>query len=103
MAFCRGLNMARHSSHILDLARQGAEARFRELIDEARLLVESFPHLRDAFDPDELPISFLVARGSGQLTAEQPGRRRQRMSAAVRKAASDRMKVDWTGRRAGKK
>jgi len=28
----------------------------------------AFPHLRDAFDKDELPITFIVAKGSGRLT-----------------------------------
>jgi len=28
--------MAKHSAHILDLARRGAETRFGELIDEAK-------------------------------------------------------------------
>jgi hypothetical protein len=52
---------------ILDLARRGAEAR-RDLLHELKLLLLAFPHLRDAFDKDELPITFLVAKGSGRLT-----------------------------------
>jgi len=57
---------------ILDLARRGAEAR-RALLHEVRLLLLAFPHLRDAFDEAELPISFIVAKGSGRLTRRKGG------------------------------
>jgi hypothetical protein len=53
---------------ILELARRGAEARLRDLLHEVRLLLLAFPRLRDAFDKDELPITFIVAKGSGRLT-----------------------------------
>ena len=84
--------MPKHSSHILESARRNAELRFRDLLQEARLLVQLFPDLRDAFDADELPISFIVARGSGRLRKTQDARRRRtvrrpRTSAAARKAA----------------
>jgi hypothetical protein len=59
--------MAKQSPRLLELARREAEARFQDLVHEARLLVELFPHLRDSYDPDELPVSFIVAKGSGQL------------------------------------
>jgi hypothetical protein len=39
--------MAKHSSHILDLARKGAEHRFEELKAEIAALVKHFPHLSD--------------------------------------------------------
>jgi hypothetical protein len=48
----------------LTVAKQEAEARFRELIDELRMLTIAFPHLGDSFDADELPISFILERGS---------------------------------------
>jgi hypothetical protein len=57
--------MAKHSAHILQLARQGAQARLRELRDEVRLLLSAFPDLRDAFDEDELPVSFIMKRDGG--------------------------------------
>jgi hypothetical protein len=94
--------MAKRSSQILELAKRGAELRVRDLIQEVTLLVQSFPHLRDAFDKDELPISFIVAKGSGRLTKGTPGRRR-RMSAAARKAVSQRMKRFWAARRKASK
>ena len=58
---------AKTHSSILELARRGAEVR-RDLLHELRLLLLAFPHLRDAFDKDELPITFIVAKGSGRLT-----------------------------------
>ena len=87
--------MPKHSSHVLELARRGAEYRFRELAQEAKHLVRLFPHLRDSFDPDELPVSFIIAKDSGRT----PRRRRSRMSAAARKAVSLRMKKYWAARR----
>jgi hypothetical protein len=60
--------MTKRSSHVLDRAKREAEARLRNVLHEARLLLLAFPHLRDAFDKDELPISFIVAKGSGRLT-----------------------------------
>jgi hypothetical protein len=72
--------MAKRSSHILEYARRGAEVRLRELTQEIKNLVELFPHLRDSFDRDEMPVSFLIAKGSGQLTRKTPksARRRRR-------------------------
>jgi hypothetical protein len=96
--------MAKHSSHVLELARRGAEARFRELAQEAKYLIELFPHLRDSFDKDELPLAFIIAKGSGRLTKASAARPRQRrMSAAARKAVSARMKKYWAARRTAKK
>ena len=86
---------AKHSSNILALAKRGAEARLEDLKQEIKLLVGLFPHLRDSFDKDELPLSFIMAKDSGRLKAKDGGRRRQRMSAAARKAVSARMKKYW--------
>jgi hypothetical protein len=89
--------MARQHSHILELAKRGAEVRTRELLDELKLLVDLFPHLRDSFDKDELPVRFILAEGAGR--GETPVSGRRRMSAAQRKAVSARMKRYWSGRR----
>lgn len=94
--------MPRPSSRILDLAKRGAEARLQDLRHEAEMLMELFPHLRDSFDKDELPIKFIVAKGSGRLTKRKAvlgTRRQRRMSAAARKAVSQRMKKYWAARR----
>jgi hypothetical protein len=96
--------MARHSSHILELARRGAEARFRELIDELKMLSTSFPHLRDAIDRDELPVRFLMRQGRDKARAKASGsrRRRRQWSVAARRAAAARMKAFWAERKAAK-
>ncbi len=59
--------MGTRTRPILELARRGAEAR-RDLLHEIKLLLLAFPRLRDAFDEAELPISFIIAKGSGRLT-----------------------------------
>jgi hypothetical protein len=47
------------------------------------LLLLAFPHLRDAFDEAELPISFILAKGSGRLTRRKgAGHQRNRPRAA---------------------
>lgn len=92
--------MATHSRHLLDLARRGAEVRLREIVHEARNLVALFPHLRDSFDPDELPVQFIIAEGAGR-TSVMPARRR-RMSAAARRAVGRRMKKYWAEQRKSK-
>ncbi len=51
------------------------KARLQDLLHEARLLLLAFPHLRDAFDKDELPIAFVLAKGSGRLTKRSNARR----------------------------
>ena len=80
--------MARYSSHILELARRGADARFRELLDELNVLTLSFPHLRDAVDRDDLPVKFILKRGRDKARAfEAP--RRPTMPAKARKAIGE--------------
>jgi hypothetical protein len=86
-----------------DLAKRGAEVRFRELVDEAKSLIGLFPHLRDAFDPDELPLPFIIKEGARRAALPQSSARRSRMSPAARRAASERMKRHWAARRKGKK
>lgn len=81
--------MARHSSHILELARRGADARFHELLDELSLLTLSFPHLRDAFDRDDLPVTFILRRGRDKAQAEKVPLKRRKRSAAARKTIGD--------------
>jgi hypothetical protein len=74
--------MGTRTRPILELARRGAEAR-RDLLHEVKLLLLAFPHLRDAFDEAELPISFILAKGSGRLTRRKvAGHQRNRSRAA---------------------
>jgi hypothetical protein len=82
----------RQNAHLYELAKRGAEVQLRELVQEAKNLIGLFPHLRDSFDPDELPLSFIIAKDAGGVTrsgAERPGRRR-RMAAAARRVTSAR-------------
>ena len=91
--------MAKHSTHILDLAKRGAEARLQDLVHEAKILIDLFPHLKDSFDKDELPVDFIVARGSGQLKKDTDLRPGKPMTAAQKKAVSERMKKYWAKRK----
>ena len=95
--------MARHSSHILELAKRGALARFQDLVQEAKLLLQLFPHVRDSVDKDQLPISFIVAKGSGRLTKKEVVRKKRHLSPAQRKAVSVRMTKYWAAKRKAKK
>jgi hypothetical protein len=79
-------------SHLYELAKRGAETRFRELLDELRTLTLSFPHLRDSFDADELPISFILKRGA--VTAATR-RRRRKMSAEGRERIRQAQLKRW--------
>ena len=71
--------MSKHPSHILEFAKRGAEARLRELVNEAKKLIELFPHLSDSFDKDELPVTFILKKRAGRVP-KKPARRRRRMS-----------------------
>ena len=92
--------MPKHSSQILELARRGADARYRELLDELNLLTLSFPHLKDAFDKDALPVKFILRRGRDKAQAP---RKRRKMSAAARKAIGDAQRKRWAKVKATKK
>lgn len=64
--------MAKHSPKILDLAKHGATFRMREIANELKLLFDLFPDLLDSFDPDELPVSFIVKRDANQPAEDAP-------------------------------
>jgi hypothetical protein len=87
--------MPKHPSHILDLAKRGAELRHQELKAEIVSLVKLFPHLRRGWGD---PLS------AGVETVKRAVRRRRRreMSEAARKAVSMRMKKFWAARRKAK-
>lgn len=93
---------SRKDHRLLELARPAAELRFRDLLQELKYLVGLFPHLRDSFDPDELPLSFLIAKGAGRLKRVRAERPKRQMSAARRKEASERMKKYWAARKKAK-
>ena len=85
-------------SRLYELAKRGAELRLRELVQEAKNVIDLFPHLRDSYDKDELPLSFIMAKDSGRVT--RGNRTRKRMSAGARRAVSERMKKYWAKRKA---
>jgi hypothetical protein len=58
-------------------------------VDELRFLTLSFPHLKDAFDKDNLPAKFILRRGRDKLNAPRFPKKRQKMSARARKAIGD--------------
>ena len=88
--------MARPSPHILELAKRGAAIRLRELANEVELLLDLFPDLGDAFDPDELPVSFIVRTEAGRAATQEV----EAKSPAAKKALRRKTKRDWAERRA---
>ena len=44
------------------ITKPAAASRLRQLLDELAMLMHAFPDLRDAFDPDELPLAFILKR-----------------------------------------
>jgi hypothetical protein len=94
--------MPKPSSHVLALAKRGAALRLRELANEVELLFDLFPDLSDAFDADELPVSFIV-RNDARRAAARLARQQKSPSAEAKKAVSRHVKQEWAERRAGAK
>jgi hypothetical protein len=88
--------MPRQSSHILELAKRGAEHRYQELKAELESLAKLFPHL-----PGH--SGSLLSAPVETVKRAMRRRRRRKMSKAARKAVSDRMKKFWAARRKAKK
>jgi 6-phosphogluconolactonase len=55
---------------LFEQARQFGALRLHELVYEAELLLRSFPDLRDSFNEDELPISFILKRDGRRAQAK---------------------------------
>jgi hypothetical protein len=91
--------MPRHSSHILELARRGAEHRYRELKTEMESLVRHFPHLKGATAAGAERALSAAHEGT---PAKRP-RRRRKLSAAARKAISLAQKKRWAAQKAAQK
>jgi hypothetical protein len=90
----------RKDAHLLELARRGAEVRLSELVQEVKNIIGSFPDLRESVDNDELPLSFIIRRDARRANERKPHERRRRtLSAAARKAISQRMRKYWAARR----
>ena len=92
----------RKDARVYELAKLGAQAQLRDLMQEVKLLIDLFPHLRDSVDNDELPVSFILKKGRDRADAK--ARKKPRWTAAQRQAAAERVKKYWaTRRRASKK
>jgi hypothetical protein len=92
----------RRDAHLYELAKRGAQTRLADIAQETKYLLALFPDLRDSFDEDELPLSFIMARDAGLLNATA-GTRRQRLSPSERHAIGSRIKKYWSARRKGTK
>jgi hypothetical protein len=97
-------SMAKHSSHILDMARKGAEHRYAELKAEVAALVKHFPHLAARKGGQVLHGSAGLAKAAGDLLiVAAGGRKRRKLSAKARKAMSMAQKARWAKVKAGAK
>jgi hypothetical protein len=94
--------MAKHSSHILELARKGAEHRLEELRLEIAALIHHFPHLGKGTRSRRLAQIDLSSEPAATIDWK-PLKKRHRMSAAARRAVSLRMTKYWAARRKAKK
>jgi hypothetical protein len=74
----------RYDSLLYALARRGAAAQLDDLVQEAKYLMDLFPHLRDSFDTDELPIRFIMAKDSGRVTKRSSAKRRKPRKATAK-------------------
>lgn len=92
--------MAKHSSHVLELARKGAEHRYEELKAEIASLVRTFPHLT-ARSRSRRPTTIDVSSEPAAVI-DQGRRKRRKMSAAARKKISLAQKRRWAKQKARK-
>lgn len=81
-------------SELRIFALVGARARLAALQAEVASLLATFPELRGG--------KGAASSAGSQTPGQKPGRKRP-MSAAEKKAVSDRMRKYWADRRAGKK
>jgi hypothetical protein len=91
--------MAKHSSHILDMARKGAEHRYEELKAEIAALVRHFPHL--AKTAVSRSVAALSRGGQAASMAGSAPRKRRKLSAKARAAISAAQKARWAKQKAG--
>ena len=88
--------MAKHSSHILDMARKGAEHRYEELKTEIARLIKNFPHLASrAGKAVSREATALSAGGRAAIEELRAPRKRRKMSAKARKAIGDAQRKRW--------
>ena len=86
--------MAKHSSHILELARKGAQHRYEELKAELDSLARQFPGLaRRAVRRGRKAIKGAVS--AVQHAVESKPKPRRKLSAAARKKIGDAQRKRW--------
>ena len=91
--------MPKHSSHILDMARKGAEHKYEELKAEIATLVKNFPHLTKT--GVSRSVDLLARGGQAASMAGPTPRKRRKMSAKARKAISTAQKARWAKQKTG--
>jgi hypothetical protein len=89
------------ASDLRSWAVKGAEQRLGEIAEEAKLIFRTFPELRHRGRGFDLPKASATSGANMESPAKATNRRRRKMSAAARKAVSDRMKKYWAARRGG--
>jgi hypothetical protein len=88
--------MSKHPSHILALARKGAEHRYAELKAEIATLVKHFPGLAGrAAKAVSREASALAAGGRAAIKELGSPRKRRKVSAKARAAMSAAQKKRW--------
>ena len=70
---------------LVELAKRGARAQLGDLVHEIKMLLELFPHLHDSFDKDELPLDFILKRGSRRAAKKAEGKKPATPQTAVPK------------------
>jgi hypothetical protein len=69
--------MPKPRSRVAKLTKSGAAIEFKALMDELKFLLDMFPHLRDSYDPDELPVKFILKRDAARSKGKPARRRKQ--------------------------
>ena len=95
--------MAKHPSHILDMARKGAEHRYEELKAEIAALVKNFPHLAGKAVGLASRGASALSKGGKMAMAELAPRKKRKMSAKARKAISEAQKKRWAKQKSSAK
>jgi hypothetical protein len=68
--------MPKPRSRLAKLTKSSAAVEFKALVDELKFLLDMFPHLRDSYDPDELPVSFILKRDARRSKIKTARRRK---------------------------
>jgi hypothetical protein len=90
--------MPTHSSHILELAKRGADHRYAELKAEIVSLVKAFPHLK-IHRPGQRRATPIDISAEPAAMIDRPRRKRRKMSAAARRKISLAQKRRWAKQR----